>query len=171
MIKLDIIDEIVDCGISSEDTILQLGIGYKNGKLLETLTEYWGIKASELTDITGIDVNDEKIKKLSKKFTNVSFVKNTAQEYLDVADKKYDWHIVTGIFDEYMYDDLQHSFVLKTITRCLELSEHGVIFTLNKNIGDEFSYNPIFIYADLITNYSNVFSKKIEDNYIFCILK
>ena len=60
---------------------------------------------------------------------------------------------------------------LQTITRCLELSEHGVIFTLNKNIGDEFSYNPIFIYADLITNYSNVFSKKIEDNYIFCILK
>ena len=173
MIKTDIIDEIIHCGISSEDTILQLGVGYKNGSLLNRLCEYWDIKPTQLNEITGLDVDSDKIELLSEIFSGIRFVKNSMQEYLDTVENNlFDWCILTGVFDKYLYDDLQHNFVFKTVNKCLELSENGVIFTLKINVSDEFSYNPVFIFADFVNTHSTVFAKKLEDNnYIFCILK
>lgn len=173
MIKTDIIDEIINCGISSEDTILQLGVGYKSGNLLEKLCDYWGLSTSELNYLTGVDVDPNKIDYLSETFSGTRFIKNSMQEYLDtVENNSFNWCVLTGVFDEYLYGDLQHSFVFKTVNKCLELSENGVIFTLKIDASEEFSYNPVFIFADFVNTHSTVFAKKIEDNnYVFCILK
>lgn len=173
MIKTDIIDEIINCGVSSEDNILQLGVGYKDGSLLHRLCEYWDTKPTEFGSLTGVDVDLNKIETLSEIFSGGRFLEKSMQEYLDtVENNTFDWCILTGVFDEYLYGDLQHSFVFKTVSKCLELSENGVIFTLKINVSDDFSYNPVFIFADFVNTHSTVFAKKIEDNsYIFCILK
>jgi hypothetical protein len=173
MIKTDIFDEIINCGISSEDTILQLGVGYKNGSLLYKLCEYWDLNSTEINKIIGLDIDPNKTESLSEIFSNIQFVKNSMQEYLDtVENNSFNWCILTGVFDKYLYDDLQHNFVFKTVNRCLELSENGVVFTLKVNVSDEFSYNPVFIFADFVNTHSTVFVKKLENNtYVFCILK
>lgn len=173
MIKTDIIDEIINCGITSEDTILNFGAGYKEGLLIDTLCEYWGVEQSDFSFFVGIDVNSDSIQTLSKKFINSEFWNSSMQEYLDnIGEQKSDWCIATGVFNEYLYGNNQYDYVFQTISRCLEVSNKGFIFTLNQNISDSFSYSSVFIFAHLISNHSKVFVKKFENNsYIFCILK
>ena len=178
MIDKKIIEEniIVQHKISSLDSVLHLGVGYKNGIVLDSFCEYWDITDSELDTFTGVDVDNFKINELSNKFTSSDFWNKSMQEFLDnlpTQETSYDWCILTGVFNEYLYGVMQHDFMLYTINRCLEISKNGVIFTFKENLTDEFKYNPIFIFSSLITTYSKVFVQKIEDdnNYIFSILK
>lgn len=172
MININIIDEIINCGISSEDKILQFGVGYKDAEFLNALTDYWGITPSDLTNVIGVDTDEKLVSKLSDKFSGLEFNQVSMQEYLDTFNgENVDWTLITGLFDEYLYEENQHNFVFETINRCLDISETGVIFTLKTKISDHFVYDPIFIFAKLIITYSQVFVKKIEDDqYVFCIL-
>jgi hypothetical protein len=167
------IEEIINCGITSESTILNFGVGYKNGELLKTLCDFWGLDYSDLREVTGVDADGDKVNTLSERFQNVNFVNSSMQEYLDnVTEEVHDWVVLTGVFDNNDYGDSQYDFILKTIERTLESSNSGVVFTLNLNPTETFSYNSVFIFASLITTYTNVFVKKFEDdNYVFCILK
>jgi hypothetical protein len=170
---ITMIEEIINCGITSECTILNFGVGYKNSELLKTLCNFWGLDYSDLREVTGVDADGDKVNTLSERFPNVNFVHSSMQEYLDnITNEVHDWVVLTGVFDTDDYGNEQHNFVLKTINRSLEISETGVIFTLNLNPTELFSYNSVFIFASLITTYSTVFVKKFkDDNYVFCILK
>ncbi len=167
------IEEIINCGITSESKILNFGVGYKDGILLKTLCDFWGIDEIDLREITGVDVNINKVNTLSDIFQNVNFSHSSMQEYIDnVTENDYDWTVFTGVFDNDNYGDEQHNFVLKTIELSMGISNTGVLFTLNLHPTENFSYNSVFIFASLITTYKTVFVKKFEDdNYVFCILK
>ena len=65
---ITIFDEIVNCGILEEDSVVVFGAGHDDGKFLETLLEYNG--SFEKGRITAIDVDSKKIKSLSRKFYN-----------------------------------------------------------------------------------------------------
>lgn len=174
MTNTDIIDEIINCGISYEDGLLQFGAGYKDGALLFRISEETGVDPWDLEGVTGVDANSVKIDSLTETFHNCVFDNTSMQEWLDDLDDAapQDWVVTTGVFDEYLYGDMQHNFVFKSIQKCFELSRKGTIFTLKMNLTDDFSYNPLFIFAELMNSYSKVIVKKLDgDNYVFCILK
>lgn len=170
-----IIEEIINTGISSEDTILHLGAGYKEGSLLETLCEYWDLTPNDLLAgyFVGVDSSEDKISMLTKKFNSSSFIKSSFQEYMDNnSDVEFDWTILNGVFDEHLYGNNQYDYVFETIKRSLQTSNRGVILTINQNVSNSFAYSSVFIFTHLISTYSKVFVKKFEDDsYIFSILK
>jgi hypothetical protein len=162
--------------IASNDTILHLGAGYKDGIIIDSLCNFWDISPKELTTFTGVDVDTFRIEKLSKTFTSSEFWNISMQEYLDNytngETSNYDWCILTGVFNDYLYGDMQHNFLLKTVSKCLDISNNGVIFSFNEKLSEDFKYSLIFIFSNFITTYSKVFVQKTEDdNYIFSILK
>ena len=69
--------------IASNDTILHLGAGYKDGIIIDSLCNFWDISPKELTTFTGVDVDTFRIEKLSKTFTSSEFWNISMQEYLD----------------------------------------------------------------------------------------
>lgn len=172
MTNMNIIDEIINCGIQPTDKLLQMGAGYFDGAALERMAEYWNIR-----EVVGVDANSDKVDSLSKRFTKYEFINSSMQEHLDELTSleydvpPYDWTVITGVFDNYLYGDMQHNFVLKSVQKCFEFSDKGTIFTLKMNLNDEFSYSPLFIFAELANTYSRIIVKKIVDNYVFCILK
>lgn len=172
----ELIDEILNSGIESEDTILHLGVGFKDGELLETLSSYWDIDAKDFLSngsYIGVDVNPSITSKLNSKFKTDAFITDSFQNYLDVnPTDEVDWTILTGVFNNNDYENNQYDFLFETLKRCMETSQNGVVFTLNPYLSNGFSYSVVFIFTHLISTYSKVFAKKLsESSYIFTIIK
>lgn len=172
----EFIDEILNSGIGSEDTILHLGAGFKDGALLETISNYWDVDTKDFLSngyYFGVDANPSVTSILNSKFKTDVFITDSFQNYLDVNDtQEVNWTILTGVFNNNDYGDRQYDFLFETLKRCMETSANGVVFTLNPYISNEFSYSIVFIFTHLISTYSKVFAKKLtESSYIFTILK
>lgn len=170
--EITIFDEIVNCGILEEDTILNLGAGHSNGKFLETLREYNG--TFEEGKVIAVDSNSSKVKMLTKKFKNesISLIENPLQDYLENEPTVNDWTILTGVFDNNFYENQQYDFVTSVVDSSIQLSNKGVIFTIKENISESFKYSMIYFFTHFSNIYQRFTVKKFNDgNYIFCIFK
>lgn len=172
----ELLNEILNSGIGSSDTILHLGAGFQDGALLETLSDYWDIDTEDLVSdgyYSGVDVNPSITSKLNSKFKTDTFITDSFQNYLDTNPTlEPHWTILTGVFNNNDYGDRQYEFIFETIERCMEKSGNGVVFSLNPTVSNDFSYSVVFIFTHLISTYSKVFAKKLtESSYIFTILK
>lgn len=175
----NILEEIIYCGISTDESILHFGAGYSKGDFLSTLMEVYeqdmeNWKSSNL--YRGVDVNKSKIKMLSKRYNHTDenmFVNISLQEYLDVPfEKNYDWIVLTGVFDNQDYKERQHDYVFQVVNESFEKSNNGVIFTLNKKPDEEFEYSMISFFIGVMNSYNKFIVKRIDDdNYVFCIFK
>lgn len=170
--ELSIFDEIVNCGILEEDSILNLGAGHKEGKFLETLLEYNGTFGGGL--VKAVDADPKRIKTLTKKFKNenVKFYETSIQNYIEVETEQSDWVVLTGIFDNYLYGNTQHDYIISVIKNYISLANKGLIISLKEKLTDEFSYEISYFFTYLYYNFQKFTIKKVEDgNYIFCIFK
>lgn len=171
MDEITIFDEIVNCGILEEDSVLNLGAGHNGGKFLETLREYNG--NFESGKIIAVDANPKKIKLLTKKFKDeLSIIEIPLQDYIDTEPDYSDWVVLTGVFDNNFYGDKQYDFVTSIVYSCLNISNKGVIFSLNENVNESFQYVMIYFFSYFTNTYDRVTIKKNSNgNYIFCIFK
>lgn len=170
--ELTIFDEIVNCGILEEDTVVNFGAGCKNGKFIETLVEYNG--TIQEGTLIAVEPESKRIKSLTKKFSNqnIIFLESSLQGYIDSEPISTDWVVITGVFDEHLYGEHQHDYVNSVLESAMQIVNKGVIFSIRKNITPEFRYSIIFLFNEFINTYRKVTTKKVDDdNYIFCILK
>ncbi len=170
--EITIFDEIVNCGILEEDSVLNLGAGHENGKFLETLKDYNG--KFEDGKILAVDINSSKIKMIEKKFKkeSISLFETSLQDYLESEPKLVDWTILTGVFDNNLYGDLQYDFVTSVVDVSTKISNKGVVFTIQENISEEFRYSMIYFFTHFSNSYQRLTVKKFNDgNYVFCIFK
>jgi len=170
--EISIFDEIVNCGILEEDSVMNFGAGHESAKFLETLRDYNG--SFEDGKIIAIEPSQDKIKMITKKFKNekLSLIESSLQDFIVGQPPIVDWVVITGIFDNDTYGDQQHDFVSSVLESTLPLSNKGVIFNINQNISNDFSYAMIYFFTDFATNYQRFTVKKFNDgNYIFCIFK
>lgn len=172
MDDVTIFDEIVNCGILEEDSVLNLGAGHNNGKFLETLREYNG--TLEKGRIIAVDSNSSKTKMLTKKFKteSISIIEKPLQDYLEDEPITNDWTILTGVFDNHLYGTQQYDFVTTIVDSSVQISNKGVIFTIQENVSEEFKYSMIYFFTHFSNTYKRFTVKKFnDDNYIFCIFK
>lgn len=175
----NILEEIIYCGISTDESILHFGAGYSKGDFLSTLMDVYEQNIEDWKSnnlYRGIDVNKSKIKMLSKRYKPTDenmFVGISLQEYLDVPfEKNYDWIVLTGVFDNKTYEQRQHDFVFQVVSESYEKSNTGVIFTLNRQPDETFEYSMISFFIGIMNSYNKFIVKRIDDNnYIFCIFK
>ena len=169
---ITIFDEIVNCGILEEDSVVVFGAGHSDGKFLETLLEYNGSFEKGL--ITAIDADPKKIKNLSKKFANeeVLFLETSLQTHIDSEPDNSDWIVITGVFDNDLYGESQHDYVDFVVNNSLQYVNKGVIFSIKEEISENFMYSMLYFFVSLKSNYERVTIKKVTNgNYIFCIFK
>lgn len=170
--EITIFDEIVNCGILEEDSVINFGAGYQDGKFLDTLIEYNGSLGQNL--ITAVDADPKKIKILSKKFKkeNILIEENSMQDFLEESPILSHWSVLTGVFDNTLYGENQYDFVSSVVNSAIQYCEKGLIFTIKETISDEFKYSMIYFFTDFATIYQKFTVKKFNDgNYIFCIFK
>lgn len=170
--EITIYDEIVNCGILEEHSVLNFGAGDGKGKFIETLIEYNGLLEKGI--LTAIEPDPKKIKLLTKKFANeeVVFFETSLQSYIESEPENKDWVVITGVFDDHLYGEQQHDYVDSVIKSSMELSNKGVIFSIKKNLSEEFSYSMIYFFMSFTNTYHKVTVKKVDDNnYVFCIFK
>lgn len=170
--EISIFDEIVNCGILEEDSVVNFGAGHKDGQFLETLLEYNGTFQKGL--VKAVDPDPKKIKTLTKKFKdeNLEFFETSLQSYIDNEPEKSDWIVLSGVFNSYLYGENQYDYVKAVIENCLPLSNKGIIVSIKENISEEFSYSMLFFFIYLDHTYGRFTYKKVLDgNHIFCIFK
>lgn len=168
--KINLFDEIVNCGILEEDSVVNFGAGDSNGEFLETLLQYNGFFEKER--IKAIEPDSKKIKNLTKKFTNqeIEFFETSLQSYLDSEPSFSDWIVITGVFDKHLYGEHQHDYVESVLENSIRIANKGVIFSIRKTLSSEFRYSIILLFNSFIEKYDKVTIKKIDnDNFIFCI--
>jgi hypothetical protein len=137
---------------------------------LETLDQY------ELDiQYTAIDTKEE-IETLFTRFEPIArtlpwiTVNETMQEYIDNIDgERYNWTLITGVFDKPIYSERQYQFIDTVIRSCLEFSDN-VVFTLNQQATPVYKYSMVYLFQHFNQIKNRITIKKIEDGkYIFCI--
>jgi hypothetical protein len=167
-----IFDEIINCGILDEDSVLNFGAGDESGKFIETYLEYTSI--TEHGAFIAVDADVSKIEMLRDKFVddNVLFTETSLQSYIDSESGKKDWVVITGIFDKHLYGEFQHDYVTSVIENTMTIANKGVIFTLKPNLSDSFMYSTLYFFVTFTNTYGKVTIKKVNDNnYVYCIFK
>lgn len=169
---ITIFDEIVNCGILEEDSVVNFGAGDSNGKFLETLLQYNGSFGKDL--ITAVEPDSKKIKSLTKKFADeeVLFLETSLQSYIDSEPVPSDWVVITGVFDKNIYGESQYDYVDSVIQNSLNIVNKGVIVSLKQEISNEFKYSMLYFFVSLSNSYHKFTVKKFDsNNFIFCIFK
>jgi hypothetical protein len=172
MDELTIYDEIINCGILDEDSVLNFGSGNESGKFIETYLEYTTI--TEPGSFIAVDADPTKVDMLKDKFVddNVLFVETSLQSYIDSEPDKKDWVVITGVFDKHLYGEFQHDYVTSVIENAMSIANKGVIFTLKPNLSDSFMYSTLYFFVTFTNTYGKVTIKKVNDNnYVYCIFK
>ena len=170
--NLTIFDEIVNCGILEEDTVVNFGAGSKNGKFIETLVEYNG--TIQEGTLIAVEPESKKIKSLTKKFSNenILFLESSLQSYIDSEPTSTDWVVITGVFDEHLYGENQYDYVESVVQNSMTICDKGVIFSIRRNIASDFNYSMLYFFVSFTNTYGKVTIKKVDDdNYVFCIFK
>jgi hypothetical protein len=172
MNEITIFDEIVNCGILEEDSILNFGAGHKDGQFLQTLVDYNGNLGEGL--VTAVEPDGKRLKSISKKFKGerLTLLEKSLQDYIDDTPLVNDWVVLTGVFNTPLYDEQQYNYVETVIRNSMGLATKGVVFTLKENISDEFRYSMMYFFVDFANTYTRFTVKKCDDdNYVFCIYK
>jgi hypothetical protein len=171
--EITIFDEIVNCGILEEDTILNFGAGYKEGQFLQTLFDYNGNFGDG--SVIAVEPDGKRLKSISKMFKGerITLLQKSLQEYIDGdLPAARHWVVLTGVFNTPLYAEQQYNYVETVIRNSMSLATKGVIFTLKQNISDEFRYSMMYFFVDFANTYTKFTVKKCDDdNYIFCIYK
>jgi len=172
MNNMTIFDEIVNCGILEDDSVINFGAGYKDGQFLQTLLDYNGNLGEGL--VTVVEPDTKRLKTLSKKFKGerLTLLGKPLQDYIDDVPEVKDWVVLTGVFNTPIYAEQQYNYVETVVRNSLSLATKGVVFTLKENISDEFRYSMMYFFVDFANTYTRFTVKKCDDdNYVFCIYK
>lgn len=173
--------EILSCGVQAGDNVVHFGSGYNNGLLYRYFAEL--NKNESFKDLNlnyvAVDADEESHKKMQEMQLenpvsfDIDYRNISVQEFLDeTQDIPIDWTIITGIFDKYLYEEKQFDFINTIVTKCLELSGEGLIFTFDssKEVSSEYTIDHIAAYVRGVFGRYRI-NKINEENYVICIYK
>lgn len=169
--EITIFDEIVNCGILEDDSIVNFGAGHLNGSFLDTLRDYNEVLSNK---VIAVEPDSKRIKTLTKKFSDdgIQLLETSLQSYIDSEPELSDWIVITGLFNSPAFGINQHEYVSTVVRSSYEFVKKGVIFHIKQNISDDFKFVPFYFLADFGNSYDKFTIKKTgEDNYVFCIFK
>ena len=170
-LEIEMCKDILSFGIESKEKILHLGCGDKQTNLLFNMDKL-------INDFyyLGVDVDIDVIDSLEQSFKNnenYTFTNITVQNFLDYIMSKHQEivfsnTIITGIFDKPTYKEKQFIFISMVVKKCL-LFSNKVIFSINGNNYNDYTYNILYVLNNLISTFDKVQMIKKSNLYIFCI--
>ena len=164
--------EIIFCGIGPYESILHFGACDNELNFIKQLDEL------ELDiQYTAVDTKDE-VKTFFTDFQPMErtmqwiSIQESMQEHIDnIEDERYNWTIITGVFDKPIYSERQYQYIDTVIKECLKFSDN-VLFTLKETSSETFQYSMLYLFSHLVAEYETVTAKKLIDNqFIFHVTK
>jgi hypothetical protein len=164
--------EIIFCGIGPYESVLHFGACDNELNFIKQLDELQ-------LDIqyTAVDSKDE-VKTFFTDFEPMErtmpwiSVQESMQEHIDnIDDERYNWTLITGVFDKPIYSERQYQYIDTVIKECFNFSDN-VIFTLKETFSETFQYSMLYLFSHLVAEYETVTAKKLKDDqYIFHVTK
>lgn len=126
--------EMIYCGIGNHESVLHFGACDKGLHFIKVLDEF-GIDVQ----YTAVDVEDE-VNTLFSDYEPTErthawiSVQEPMQEFIDNNNngERYEWTLITGIFDKPLYSERQYQFIDTVIDSCFTFSDN-VIFTIKEH--------------------------------------
>lgn len=168
--KKTLIDEMIYCGIGNNESVLHFGACYFDQNFMKTLDQF------DLDiEYTAVDVH-ENIKTFFTDYEPYErthpwvSVQESMQEFIDnITDQRYNWTIISGIFDTPIFNNRQYVFIDTIVENCLKFSDN-LIITIDIKQTPTFEYNVGFLILHFISKNKKITVKKISDEtFIFCI--
>jgi hypothetical protein len=164
--------EIIFCGIGPYESVLHFGACDNELNFIKQLDELQ-------LDIqyTAVDSKDE-VKTFFTDFEPMErtmpwiSVQESMQEHIDnIDDERYNWTLITGVFDKPIYSERQYQYIDTVIKECFNFSDN-VLFTLKETFSETFQYSMLYLFSHLVAEYETVTAKKLKDDqYIFHVTK
>jgi hypothetical protein len=164
--------EIIFCGIGPYESVLHFGACDNELNFIKQLDELQ-------LDIqyTAVDSKDE-VKTFLTDFEPMErtmpwiSVQESMQEHIDnIDDERYNWTLITGVFDKPIYSERQYQYIDTVIKECFNFSDN-VIFTLKETFSETFQYSMLYLFSHLVAEYETVTAKKLKDDqFIFHVTK
>jgi hypothetical protein len=164
--------EIIFCGIGPYESVLHFGACDNELNFIKQLDELQ-------LDIqyTAVDSKDE-VKTFFTDFEPMErtmpwiSVQESMQEHIDnIEDERYNWTIITGVFDKPIYSERQYQYIDTVIKECFNFSDN-VLFTLKETFSETFQYSMLYLFSHLVAEYETVTAKKLKDDqFIFHVTK
>lgn len=164
--------EIIFCGIGPYESVLHFGACDNELNFIKQLDELQ-------LDIqyTAVDAKDE-VKTFFTDFEPMErtmqwiSIQESMQEHIDnIEDERYNWTIITGVFDKPIYSERQYQYIDTVIKECLRFSDN-VLFTLKETSTETFQYSMLYLFSHLVAEYDTITAKKLIDNqFIFHVTK
>lgn len=164
--------EIIFCGIGPYESVLHFGSCDNDLNFIKQLDELQ-------LDIqyTAVDTKDEvktfftDFEPLERTMPWIS-IQESMQEHIDnIEDERYNWTIITGVFDKPIYSERQYQYIDTVIKECLRFSDN-IIFTLKETSSETFQYSMLYLFSHLVAEYDTITAKKLIDNeFIFHVTK
>jgi len=166
----DLSREIIYCGIGNHESVLHIGACDKGLHFIKVLDEF-GLDIQ----YTAVDVDDD-VNTLFSDYEPMErthqwiSVQESMQEFIDNNEgERYEWTLLTGIFDKPKYSERQYQFIDTVVRECFRFSDN-VVFTINEQATAQFKYSIIYLFQHFNGQYNKVTIKKIEEGkYIFCL--
>lgn len=164
--------EIIFCGIGPYESVLHFGACDNELNFIKQLDEL------ELDiQYTAVDAKDE-VKTFFTDFEPMErtmqwiSIQESMQEHIDnIEDERYNWTIITGVFDKPIYSERQYQYIDTVIKECLRFSDN-VLFTLKETSSETFQYSMLYLFSHLVAEYDTITAKKLIDNqFIFHVTK
>jgi hypothetical protein len=164
--------EIIFCGIGPYESVLHFGACDNELNFIKQLDEL------QLdVQYTAVDSKDE-VKTFFTDFEPMErtmpwiSVQESMQEHIDnIDDERYNWTLITGVFDKPIYSERQYQYIDTVIKECFNFSDN-VIFTLKETFSETFQYSMLYLFSHLVAEYETVTAKKLKDDqYIFHVTK
>lgn len=164
--------EIIYLGIGPYESVLHFGACDNDLNFIKQLDEL-GLDIQ----YTAVDTKDE-IKTLFTDFEPMEkthhwfSLQESMQEHIDnITDERYDWTLITGVFDKPIYSERQYQYIDTVIKSCQEFSDN-IIFSIKETTSETFQYSMLYLFSHLCSEYTIVTVKKISDNqFIFHVSK
>ena len=164
--------EIIFCGIGPYESVLHFGACDNELNFIKQLDELQ-------LDIqyTAVDSKDE-VKTFFTDFEPMErtmpwiSVQESMQEHIDnIDDERYNWTLITGVFDKPIYSERQYQYIDTVIKECFNFSDN-VLFTLKETFSETFQYSMLYLFSHLVAEYETVTAKKLKDDqFIFHVTK
>jgi hypothetical protein len=164
--------EIIFCGIGPYESVLHFGACDNELNFIKQLDEL------QLdVQYTAVDSKDE-VKTFFTDFEPMErtmpwiSVQESMQEHIDnIEDERYNWTIITGVFDKPIYSERQYQYIDTVIKECFNFSDN-VLFTLKETFSETFQYSMLYLFSHLVAEYETVTAKKLKDDqFIFHVTK
>ena len=164
--------EIIFCGIGPYESVLHFGACDNELNFIKQLDEL------QLdVQYTAVDSKDE-VKTFFTDFEPMErtmpwiSVQESMQEHIDnIDDERYNWTLITGVFDKPIYSERQYQYIDTVIKECFNFSDN-VLFTLKETFSETFQYSMLYLFSHLVAEYETVTAKKLKDDqFIFHVTK